>query len=45
VPAGAGEPAISRLDRFRNADGGTSTAELRLNTEQRPSNTTWWLGL
>jgi len=30
LPKGAGEQAIARLDRFRYADGGTPTAELRL---------------
>ena len=34
LPADAGELAISRLDQFRNADGGTSTAVLR-NKMQR----------
>jgi succinate dehydrogenase / fumarate reductase flavoprotein subunit len=29
LPAGAGEEAVARLDRFRFADGGTPTAELR----------------
>lgn len=29
LPKNAGEPAIARLDRFRYASGGTSTAELR----------------
>jgi len=29
LPANAGELAVSRLDRFRYADGSTSTAELR----------------
>ena len=30
LPKGAGEEAVARLDRFRYADGGTPTAELRL---------------
>jgi len=30
LPKGAGDEAIARLDRFRYADGGTPTAELRL---------------
>ncbi len=34
LPADAGELAISRLDRYRNADGGTPTAQLR-NKMQR----------
>ena len=34
LPADAGELAISRLDHFRNANGGTSTAQLR-NKMQR----------
>jgi succinate dehydrogenase / fumarate reductase flavoprotein subunit len=29
LPKGAGDEALARLDRFRNANGGTSTAELR----------------
>ena len=29
LPKGAGEQAIARLDRYRNASGGTPTAELR----------------
>jgi len=29
MPKGADEPALSRLDRFRHASGGTPTAELR----------------
>ena len=29
LPAGAGDEAVARLDRFRFADGGTPTAELR----------------
>ncbi|GBE44545.1 succinate dehydrogenase flavoprotein subunit [bacterium BMS3Bbin10] len=29
LPAGAADLALSRLDRFRHADGGTPTAELR----------------
>jgi succinate dehydrogenase / fumarate reductase flavoprotein subunit len=29
LPSDAGELAVSRLDRFRHADGGTTTAELR----------------
>jgi len=29
LPAGAGDNAVARLDRFRNAKGGTPTAELR----------------
>ena len=34
LPADAGELALSRLDHFRNADGGTPTAQLR-NKMQR----------
>jgi succinate dehydrogenase / fumarate reductase flavoprotein subunit len=30
LPKGAGDNAVARLDRFRNASGGTPTAELRL---------------
>jgi succinate dehydrogenase / fumarate reductase, flavoprotein subunit len=30
LPAGAGEQALARLDRFRHADGDTLTADLRL---------------
>ncbi|MCW4115787.1 succinate dehydrogenase flavoprotein subunit [Aurantimonas sp. MSK8Z-1] len=29
LPAGAGDNSLARLDRFRHASGGTSTAELR----------------
>ena len=34
LPKGAGEPALARLDRFRNAGGGTPTAELRRKMQQ-----------
>jgi len=34
LPANAGEEAIARLDRFRYADGGTPTAELRLRMQR-----------
>jgi succinate dehydrogenase / fumarate reductase flavoprotein subunit len=34
LPKGAGEQAIARLDRFRYADGGTPTAELRLRMQK-----------
>ena len=34
LPKGAGEQAIERLDRFRYADGGTPTAELRLRMQK-----------
>jgi succinate dehydrogenase / fumarate reductase flavoprotein subunit len=34
LPKGAGEAAIARLDRFRYADGGTPTAELRLRMQK-----------
>jgi succinate dehydrogenase / fumarate reductase flavoprotein subunit len=34
LPKGAGEQAISRLDRFRHAGGGTPTAELRLRMQK-----------
>jgi succinate dehydrogenase / fumarate reductase flavoprotein subunit len=34
LPADAGEIALSRLDRFRNARGGTSTADLRLKMQR-----------
>ncbi len=34
LPKGAGEEAIARLDRFRYADGGTPTAELRLRMQK-----------
>ncbi len=33
LPADAGDQAVARLDRFRNASGGTPTAELRLNMQ------------
>jgi succinate dehydrogenase / fumarate reductase flavoprotein subunit len=33
LPADAGDAAVARLDRFRNASGGTPTAELRLNMQ------------
>ncbi len=38
LPKGAGEEAIARLDRFRYADGGTPTAELRLNMQKTMQN-------
>ncbi|MCB1435640.1 MAG: succinate dehydrogenase flavoprotein subunit [Rhodobiaceae bacterium] len=34
LPADAGELALARLDRFRNADGDTPTAELRLRMQK-----------
>ncbi len=34
LPEGAGDSAVARLDRFRNADGGTPTAELRLRMQK-----------
>ena len=34
LPADSADAAISRLDRFRNADGGTPTAELRLRMQK-----------
>jgi len=34
LPKGAGEEAVARLDRLRYADGGTSTAELRLRMQK-----------
>ena len=34
LPADAGDLALSRLDRFRHAKGGTPTAELRLNMQK-----------
>ncbi|HSH28240.1 MAG TPA: FAD-binding protein, partial [Wenzhouxiangella sp.] len=34
LPKGAGEYAVARLDHFRNAKGGTPTAELRLRLQR-----------
>jgi succinate dehydrogenase / fumarate reductase flavoprotein subunit len=34
LPADAGDFAVSRLDKFRHAKGGTPTAELRLNMQK-----------
>jgi succinate dehydrogenase / fumarate reductase flavoprotein subunit len=34
LPADSADAAISRLDRFRNADGGTPTADLRLQMQK-----------
>jgi succinate dehydrogenase / fumarate reductase flavoprotein subunit len=34
LPAAAADPALARLDRFRYAKGGTSTAELRLEMQK-----------
>jgi succinate dehydrogenase / fumarate reductase flavoprotein subunit len=34
LPADAGENALARLDRFRNAHGGTPTADLRLKMQR-----------
>jgi succinate dehydrogenase / fumarate reductase, flavoprotein subunit len=34
LPKGAGDEAIARLDRFRYADGGTPTAQLRLKMQK-----------
>ena len=34
LPKNAGENSIARLDAFRNAKGGTPTAELRLNMQR-----------
>ena len=38
LPKDAGEQALARLDRLRNANGGTSTAELRLRMQQAMQN-------
>jgi succinate dehydrogenase / fumarate reductase flavoprotein subunit len=34
LPKGAGEDHLARFDKFRNANGGTSTAKLRLTMQQ-----------
>jgi succinate dehydrogenase / fumarate reductase flavoprotein subunit len=34
LPAGSADLALSRLDRYRHASGGTPTAELRLNMQR-----------
>jgi succinate dehydrogenase / fumarate reductase flavoprotein subunit len=34
LPPGSADAAVSRLDRFRNAAGGTPTAELRLSMQK-----------
>ncbi|MEQ1929346.1 MAG: succinate dehydrogenase flavoprotein subunit [Parvularculaceae bacterium] len=34
LPAGAGDDALARLDRFRHASGGTPTAKLRLRMQK-----------
>ncbi|MCC0016100.1 MAG: succinate dehydrogenase flavoprotein subunit [Rhodobiaceae bacterium] len=34
LPADAGSLAVDRLDRFRNADGGTPTAQLRMQMQK-----------
>ena len=34
LPKDAGDNAVARLDRFRNANGGTPTAELRLRMQK-----------
>lgn len=34
LPANSADAAIARLDRFRNADGGTPTADLRLQMQK-----------
>ena len=38
LPADAGDLAVSRLDRFRNAKGGTPTAQLRLAMQKTMQN-------
>ncbi|WP_420394478.1 succinate dehydrogenase flavoprotein subunit [Acuticoccus sp.] len=38
LPEAASEPALSRLDRFRHADGGTPTAELREEMQRTMQN-------
>ena len=38
LPKGADEMALSRLDRFRNASGGTPTADLRLQMQKTMQN-------
>src|SRR3954453_10424796 len=38
LPKGSAEKALSRLDRFRYADGGTPTAELRLEMQKTMQN-------
>jgi succinate dehydrogenase / fumarate reductase flavoprotein subunit len=38
LPKGAGDNALARLDRFRNASGGTPTSELRLRMQRAMQN-------
>ncbi|MCG6121757.1 MAG: succinate dehydrogenase flavoprotein subunit [Microvirga sp.] len=38
LPANSADLSLSRLDRFRNANGGTSTAELRLQMQRTMQN-------
>jgi succinate dehydrogenase / fumarate reductase flavoprotein subunit len=38
LPKGAGDDALARLDRFRNAKGGTLTAELRTRMQRAMQN-------
>jgi len=38
LPKDAGDAAIARLDKFRNANGGTPTAELRLKMQKTMQN-------
>jgi succinate dehydrogenase / fumarate reductase, flavoprotein subunit len=38
MPANAGENAIARLDKIRNADGSSSTAEIRMNMQKTMQN-------
>ncbi len=34
LPAGSEEPALARVDKFRNANGNTTTAEIRLDMQR-----------
>ena len=38
LPSGAGDEAVARLDRLRHSDGGTPTAELRLEMQKTMQN-------
>ena len=34
LPKGAGDDALARIEKYRNADGGTKTADIRLNMQR-----------
>jgi hypothetical protein len=44
LPAAAGDEAIARLDKLRNAKGNLRTAEIRRNMQRVSCAALWWCG-